>query len=77
MKTVQMTLDEKLIRDVDKIVKKLKTNRSAFARTALARELKRVRDLEKERKHRKGYIDMPEATDEYRGWEQEQEWPDW
>ena len=35
MKTVQMTLDDELVLEVDKVVKKLKTSRSAFARRAL------------------------------------------
>ena len=32
MRTIQMTLDDELVDAVDKIVKKLKTTRSAFAR---------------------------------------------
>ena len=32
MKTVQMTLDEQLVRQVNALAKKLKTSRSAFTR---------------------------------------------
>ena len=35
MKTVQMTLDEDLLKSVDQAVKKLQTSRSAFTRDAL------------------------------------------
>jgi len=40
MKTVQMTLDESLVREVDKAAKRLGTTRSAFARKALREALK-------------------------------------
>ena len=36
MKTVQMTLDEDLVKSVDKLVKELDTTRSEFTRTATA-----------------------------------------
>ena len=32
LKTIQMTLDENLVEEIDKVVKKLGTTRSAFAR---------------------------------------------
>ena len=40
MRTVQMTLDDELVDEVDKVVKKLKTTRSAFARQALRAAIK-------------------------------------
>ena len=41
MKTVQMTLDEDLLRTVDQVVKKLRTTRSSFTREALRAAIKR------------------------------------
>ena len=35
MKTVQLTLDEPLVAEVDRVVKELGTSRSAFTRSAL------------------------------------------
>ena len=35
MRTIQMTLDDSLVQSVDKVVKELKTTRSAFTRNAL------------------------------------------
>jgi metal-responsive CopG/Arc/MetJ family transcriptional regulator len=35
MRTVQMTLDDDLVNQVDSVVKKLHTSRSAFTRNAL------------------------------------------
>ena len=40
MKTVQMTLDEDLIKSVDKAARQLHTTSSAFAREALREALK-------------------------------------
>ena len=42
MKTVQMTLDENLVKAVDRAAKKLRTTRSAFTRQALRSALKEV-----------------------------------
>jgi len=43
MKTVQMTLDEHLVKAVDSAAKKLGTTRSGFTREALRSALKEVR----------------------------------
>ncbi|TAN44139.1 MAG: ribbon-helix-helix protein, CopG family [Nitrospirae bacterium] len=76
MRTIQMTLDDKLVVDVDKMVKKLKTTRSAFARKALQNALKQVNAGLLERKHRKGYERHPSGKNEFSVWESEQEWGD-
>ncbi len=74
MKTVQMTLDEDLITDVDRVVKKLGTTRSAFARQALRSAVGRVRVEQLERKQREGYRRKPVRQDEFGIWEKEQVW---
>ncbi len=74
MKTVQMTLEEELVRLVDEEVKRQGTNRSAFVRQALRRELKRARELELESRQRAGYGKSPVAVGEFDGWEEEQSW---
>jgi metal-responsive CopG/Arc/MetJ family transcriptional regulator len=43
MKTVQMTLDEQLVKAVDRAARKLGTTRSGFTREALRSALKEVR----------------------------------
>jgi mRNA interferase MazF len=55
MKTVQMTLDESLVEEVDRAAEALGTTRSAFTREALREALVRRRELELERRHRAGY----------------------
>ena len=76
MKTVQMTLDEDLVRTVDKVARDLHTTRSAFARTALKQALARIETQKLEEKHRQGYLRKPADTDEFGVWEKEQKWGD-
>jgi metal-responsive CopG/Arc/MetJ family transcriptional regulator len=76
MKTVQMTLDESLVKAVDSAAKKLGTTRSAFTRGALRSALKEAHVKELESKHREGYKRKPVKRGEFSGWESEQEWGD-
>lgn len=74
MKTIQMTLDDELVEKVDKVVKKLHSSRSAFTRDALRDALDKHNALQMEQKHRQGYSKKPVAQDEFRVWEDEQDW---
>ncbi len=76
MKTVQMTLDESLVEEVDRAAEALGTTRSAFTREALREALVRRQELELERRHRAGYAAKPVVPGELDGWEAEQVWPD-
>lgn len=71
-----MTLDESLVREVDRAAKRLGTTRSAFTRNALREALKRIRVRELEKKHRDGYARQPVTPQELGVWEGEQVWPD-
>ncbi len=74
MKVVQMTLDEDLVAEVDRVAKKLGTNRSAFTRQALRDAVERTRVSGLERKHREGYLHRPVKRGEFSTWEAEQIW---
>ena len=76
MKTVQMALDENLIKTVDGAAKKLGTTRSAFTREALRSALREVRVRELESKQREGYKRKPVKRGEFSDWESEQVWGD-
>jgi metal-responsive CopG/Arc/MetJ family transcriptional regulator len=76
MRTIQMTLDDNLVKAVDRVSKELHTNRSAFTRKALQDALARYKTEQLERKHRLGYQQNPVATDEFSIWEAEQAWGD-
>ncbi len=76
MKNVQMTLEEDLVAEVDRIVTQLRTTRSAFARRALRAAIEEVKEKELERKHREGYARNPIKPGEFSDWESEQIWGD-
>jgi metal-responsive CopG/Arc/MetJ family transcriptional regulator len=76
MKVVQMTLEEDLLLAVDRVTRRLKTTRSAFARDALRAALAKYRVEELERKHRQGYQKRPVAGGEFDVWESQQQWGD-
>ena len=59
MKTIQMTIDESLVKDVDRIVKELKTSRSAFTRDALKKRVADVRLQKMQARDRAGYAEKP------------------
>lgn len=76
MRTVQMTLDEELVRTVDRMARDLHTTRSAFARDALHQAVRRIRTQALEEKHRRGYLRKPVGAGEFSVWEAEQKWGD-
>ena len=75
MKTVQMTLDEELVRAVDRAARRLRTSRSAFTRRALRAALAHLQAEDEEERHRRGYERNPARDDEFDVWEEEQAWP--
>ncbi|MBW2409395.1 MAG: ribbon-helix-helix protein, CopG family [Deltaproteobacteria bacterium] len=76
MRTIQMTLDDDLVKAVDRVSKRLHTSRSAFTRKALRDALARYNLEQLERKHRQGYERKPVGADEFSVWETEQAWGD-
>ncbi len=76
MRTIQMTLNNELVQSVDKIVKELKTTRSAFTREALRHAIERFSAKRLEAQHRKGYQSHPVSREEFSAWENEHNWGD-
>ncbi|MGH8284635.1 MAG: ribbon-helix-helix domain-containing protein [Steroidobacteraceae bacterium] len=74
MKTIQMTIDERLLKLVDKLSRSRKTTRSAFIRAALEAEIRRQRVREKEDQHAEGYARNPVLPGEFDVWVNEQDW---
>lgn len=74
MRTVQMTLDESLVRSVDRAAKQTHTTRSAFTRSALRAALAKFNASRLERQHHKGYENRPANKAEFSVWEDEQVW---
>lgn len=74
MKTIQMTIDDELLAEVDQLTATLQTTRSAFIRSALQLALRHHVMLEKEQQHAKGYTQYPVAPGEFDVWDAEQAW---
>ena len=76
MATIQVVLEEKLLRAADRAVKKLKINRSALFRDALRAYLKRLEIREMEARDREGFTRYPDLLDEPAVWDKVADWPD-
>lgn len=74
MKTIQMTIDPRLLKAVDKLTKVRKTTRSALIRSALEAELRRERVSQLEARHVAGYVEHPPLPDEFSPWLDQQDW---
>ena len=74
MKTIQMTIDDRLLKLVDKMSRAQKTSRSAFIRVALEAEIRRQRIGEEEARHLDGYARKPVKPGEFDVWNSEQDW---
>jgi metal-responsive CopG/Arc/MetJ family transcriptional regulator len=74
VQTIQMTLDEGLVREVDRVVKELRMTRSSFARMAFREAIAHHRTLQLEKRHREGYAKRPPTQEEFGGWVAEQSW---
>jgi metal-responsive CopG/Arc/MetJ family transcriptional regulator len=74
MKTIQMTIDARLLKAVDKLTRARKTTRSALIRTALEAELRRERISELEARHAAGYAALPIPAGELDAWLDQQDW---
>jgi len=69
-----MTIDEPLLKLVDRMSRARKTTRSAFIRDALEAEIRRAQIREDERRHAEGYARKPVAPGEFDVWLREQDW---
>ncbi len=76
MRTIQMTLDDDLVKKVDAIANELQTTRSAFTRDALRKAVQQYNIRRLEFKHRQGYEVHPVNEEEFNVWEKEQNWGD-
>jgi hypothetical protein len=76
MKTIQMTIDESLLADVDRAVNELGTNRSLFIRNALQSALRQHTIEKLEERHAAGYRQQPANDDQVAEWASEQVWGD-
>jgi metal-responsive CopG/Arc/MetJ family transcriptional regulator len=74
MKTIQLTIDEALLAEVDDVVHELQSNRSAIMRDALQLALQQLRIRRLESQHMHGYQRQLAHPDDFATWEAEQVW---
>lgn len=77
MKSIQITFDEALLKELDATEEVQREGRSAILRQAVAEYLKNRRRWIISEKYKQAYgASKPTADDELRGWEEEQVWPE-
>lgn len=76
MRTVQITLEDELVKAVDRAADRLDQSRSAFTRDALRAALAKLEVQVQEQQHREGYLRQPVNPGEFSDFEDEQVWID-
>ena len=74
VKTIQMTIDDQLLKLVDRMSRERKTTRSAFIRHALEAEIRHQHLRDAEVRHAQGYARHPVAPGEFDVWLYERDW---
>jgi hypothetical protein len=69
-----MTIDERLLKLVDKMSRARRTTWPAFIRNVLEAEIRRQRIREDEIRHTEGFARKPVATGEFDVWLSAQDW---
>lgn len=74
--TVQVVLEEELLREADRAAKEAAVNRSELMRRALREHLRRLEIQAKEALDRAGYERQPSTVEEFAEWDEVAAWPD-
>jgi metal-responsive CopG/Arc/MetJ family transcriptional regulator len=75
MQTIQVVLDEDLLKAADQAARQMKKNRSQLMREALRQHLRRLEIRAMEEREREGYAKHPQTLEEIAEWEAEAVWP--
>jgi antitoxin component of RelBE/YafQ-DinJ toxin-antitoxin module len=73
METIQLTIDESLLAEVQQATNALQMAPSDFMTVALERALQQREIIAKERQHAQAYLDQPQQPEEIEEWQDEQE----
>ena len=74
METIQVTLDESLMAQVQQATNALQMSHSDFLKLALERALRQQKTIELEIRDAKAYAEKPQQVEEIAEWESEQYW---
>ncbi|HRA67272.1 MAG: ribbon-helix-helix domain-containing protein [Caldilinea sp.] len=75
-KTIQLTFDETLLKQVDEIVQTLHVSRTDFVRKAVEEALHSHYIKRLEEKHIAGYVAQPQTIEEITEWDEVRVWGD-
>ena len=74
MTAIQLTVDESLLAEIDRVTRELAMTRAAFIHSALEMALRNKKIIASEQQHAQGYADHPVKPGEFDEWESEQMW---
>ena len=74
MQTIELTVEESLLAEVDRVTQALSMTRAAFVRVALELALRNEKTIMLERRHAEGYARRPAEPGEVDDWEAAQVW---
>lgn len=74
METIQLTIDEPLVTEVQEATNALQMSRADFFKLALERALRQRKMIELEIQDARAYAKMPQSAEEIAEWESEQYW---
>lgn len=74
METIQLTLDESLMAQVQQATAALQMTRSDFIKVALERAVQQREIIAKERQDAEAYSKSPQRPEEIEEWQDEQYW---
>jgi metal-responsive CopG/Arc/MetJ family transcriptional regulator len=76
MQTIQVVVDDDLLRAADRAARRVRLNRSALIREALRRHLEWMANRELERRERESYQKHPDSRNDVWRWERVASWPE-
>lgn len=76
MTTIQVVIDEDLLRSADRVARRLNVNRSELIRDALRGHLQRLHTADLERRERAAYERTPDDAAESAAWDGVAAWPE-
>ena len=74
METIQLSIDESLLAEVQQATNALQMTPSDFMTVALERALQQREIIAKERRDAQGYLQKPQQPEEVEEWQSEQDW---
>jgi metal-responsive CopG/Arc/MetJ family transcriptional regulator len=74
METIQLSIDESLLAEVQQATNALEMTPSDFMKVALERALQQREIIARERRDAQGYAEHPQRAEEIEEWHSEQDW---